>query len=203
VMGVHAVLWALAAYGSAGYPRYFVTLAPAYAVLIVGGIEILARLVPRVPSEAWTLAMAGLAAFVLLRHPTATVQPPMPPDGRLFAAMGDWIRTRDPDPVLHSAHPFAYLRLPSVPRERFEDFGWVSSGTLGDAPPGAWVLVEDRLYLPAQRGSDRNPTESRLPRLGFERVDVPDLGVGLAVSDPRHDAAIARMHWSLWRKPPR
>jgi hypothetical protein len=207
VMGVHAAIWTFGAYGSAGYPRYFVTLAPAFAVLIAGGIEILARLVPRIPAEAWALAAGGLAVFLLLRHPTTTVRPPMPPDGKLFAALGLWLKTQERDPLLHSSHPFAYLDLPSVPAERFDDFGWVRRETLREAPAGTWVLVEDRLYLKTvrqTRGSPQgNPDERELEGLGFARVDVPDLGTSLGVADPRHDPAIASMHWALWRKPPR
>lgn len=206
VMGVHAAIWTFGAYGSAGYARYFVTLAPAFAVLIAGGIELVARLVPRIPAEAWALATAGLAVFLLVRHPTAAVRPPMPPDGRLFAALGRWLKTQEPDPLLHSSHPFAYLELPSVPAERFDDFGFVRPETLEDAAPGSWVLVEDRLYLKTRRRSpgdsweESNPSAAELARLGYSRVSVPDLGASLGVADPRHDPAIATMDWALYRK---
>jgi hypothetical protein len=206
VLGVHAVIWALGAYGSAGYPRYFVTLAPAFALLIAGGIEIVAGFLPRVPAQAWTLATAGVAVWLLVQHPTATVRPPMPPDGKLFAALGAWITRQDPDPVLHSAHPFAYLEVPSVPAERFDDFGWIRAETLADAEPGTYVLVEDRLYGRTRRWSsadsrwDANPTAAELSALGFSRVRVPDLGASPGVADPRHDPAIATMDWALYRK---
>jgi hypothetical protein len=185
-----------------------VTLAPAFALLIAGGLEILARLVARVPPEAWALAAAGLAVFLLLWHPSAAVRPPMPPDGKLFAALGDWIVKQDPDPVLHSSHPFAYLRLPSVPADRFDDFGWIRAETLAEAPLGTWVLVEDRLYTTTTRrrrpSSDSdlesNPSAAELAGLGFSRVTVPDLGASLGVADPRHDPAIASMEWALYRK---
>jgi hypothetical protein len=207
VMGLHAVLWGAGAYGSAGYARYFVSLAPAFALLIAGGIEVVARLVPRVPPGAWAVAAAAVAVVLLLRHPTATVRPPMPPDGKLFSALGAWLTRQEADPVLHSSHPFAYLELPSVPRERFDDFGFVRRETLRDAAPGTWVLVEDRLYLKTVRGTrgspHGNPDEPELSALGYSKVEVPDLGAALRVADPRHDPAIAGMHWALYRKVPR
>jgi hypothetical protein len=206
VLGVHAALWKLGAFGSAGYPRYFVTLAPAFAVLITGGVEVLARVLKPVPRLVWPLAMSLLAVFLIGRHPTAAVRPPLPPDARLFAELGKWIRTQDPSPVLFSAHPFAYLELPTVPPDRFEDFGTIRAATLDAAPSSSWVLVEDRFYLTRPQGvqngepASRNPTDADLRQLGFEEVAVPNLGITLAVEDARHDPAIGGMRWALWRK---
>jgi hypothetical protein len=184
--------------------------------LIAGGIEVVGRLLRFVPPEAWAAATAGLAVFLLLRHPTATVRPPLPPDAALFTRVGNWIRGSEPDPVLHSAHPFASLALPSVPAARFDDFGTVREDTLRAAPDGAWVLVEDRFYSTHR---PPNPGEADLARLGFKRIPFPvavdvtviDLtrhplsdGVDLSKPpDPRHDPSVADMRWALWKKLPR
>jgi hypothetical protein len=203
VIAVHAALWRYGAFGTAGYARYFVTLAPALALLATGGIEIVARLARIVPAPAWPAAASALAVVLLLGHPTATLRAPVPPDGRLFAALGKWIRTQDPAPVLFSAHPFAYLELDSVPADRFEDFGDVASKVLAAAPRGSWVLVEDRFYStyrPSVATGRGNPDERELVGLGFARVATPDLGVDLRVADSRHDRAIENMQWALYRK---
>lgn len=204
ILAVHAVLWALGAFGSAGYARYFVTLAPVLALLAAGGVDVLARVVPRVPAALPAAAFGVLAVVVLVRHESATVRPTMPPDGRLFSALGRHLRTHHPNPVLFSAHPFAYLDLDSVPSDRFEDFGHVREDVLRAAPHGAWVLVEDRFWLaPRDEGggaSTTNPAEADLAGMGFRRFDAPDLAVDLRADDPRHDGAIARMHWALYRK---
>jgi hypothetical protein len=191
VLELHAALWARGAFGSAGYARYFVTLAPAFGLLITGGIEILSRAVSAAPAIAWTLLAAAAAVTLLLLHPTATAPPPAPPDATLFSAVGKWLRTQDSDPALLSVHPFAYLGLDRVPRSRFDDFSTLDETALANERPGTWLLSEDRfLRWPA----------SKIEPLGFTKVDVPDLGVALAVRDARHDKTIEKMEWSLWRK---
>ena len=130
---------------------------------MTGGVEILARILRRVPSFVWAVILTGLSVFLLLRHPTATLRPPLPPDARLFATVGKWIRAQDSRPVVFSAHPFAYLELDHVPPDRFEDFGRIAPEVLASAPAGAWVLVEDR-FLP-----DRHPC-------GWDRSGKPERG---------------------------
>jgi hypothetical protein len=146
-----------------------------------------------------------LAGVLLVQHPSATSPPPRPPDARLLAALGRWIGAVDPAPVLHSAHPFSYLQLPSVPEERFADFGRVRSETLQAAPPGTWVVVEDRFWTAAcgNEGGGwpgANPGEADLKAMGYAPVAVPDLGVDMTHGDPRHDAATSTMSWALYRK---
>jgi hypothetical protein len=194
VLELHAALWAAGSFGSAGYARYFVTLAPAFGLLIAGGVEVLARAFNSVPAIGWTALAVVAAVVLLLVHPTATVRPPLPPDAKLFAALGKWIRTQDPDPALISTHPFAYLELDRVPAGRFDGFSELDPRTIAEAPAGTWLLNEDRFL---------RMSAFDVEQLGVRRVDVPDLGVGLTVEDARHDKAIERMDWSLWRKAPR
>ncbi len=205
ILGLHTTLWVLGRFGTAGYARYFVTLAPAFALLACGGLDVLLR-VWRSSSRAIVTTVVAVAAAVgLLRHPTAVDPPTMPPDGRLLAAVGRWIESREPGALVYSAHPFTYLELPRIPSDRFADFGNLKRPVLESVPPGSWLVVEDRFYRPIANGPEidaptMNPPERELPGLGFVRVEVPDLGVDMRVTDPRQDPALEHMHLAVYRR---
>ena len=200
VLAVHGVLWATGTFGSAGYLRYFVTIAPCLAVLGAGAIETaLARRLPRsgpVVSAAVLLVAFGAAYADGGRR--AYLSPPDPPlDARIFGALGRSLSAANGSPpVVYAAHPFVYFELAHVPPGRFANLGDLSASVLSQAPLGAWLVVEDRFY---ERGEGNVP-EAELPALGFHRTPPPDLGFVSGSTDARHDPALQSMRWSLWRK---
>lgn len=200
VLLVHGVLWATGTFGSAGYLRYFVTIAPCFAVLGAAALE--PAIGTRFRRSGPAIAAAALVAAFGLAYADgerrARFSPPDSPlDARIFNALGRALSTGDgPPPVVYAAHPFVYFELAHVPPGRFANLGDLSAPVLAAAPPGAWLVVEDRFY---ERVAGNVP-EAELPALGFKKTPPPDLGAETGRTDSRHDPALRSMRWSLWRK---
>lgn len=205
VLGVHAYLWARGAFGSAGYARYFVTLAPCFALAAAAGTDLLfsnrvaRRLrLDRAADVVAPLLAAGVAVLLLLNQERKWPVTPSdaPPDARVFAALGRALEADGARPLVYSAHPFAYLELSRFPTERFADLGDFRPEKLDAVPPGALLLVENRFFS-TRPG---NPPETDLPRLGFSPMPSPALDAARGRNDARHDPALDGLTWSLWKK---
>lgn len=197
VLFVHGVLWATGSFGSAGYARYFVGLAPILALLLASGFEkILAatRLVDAVKHPVVVLVAIGGATLWLDAHVLSRRPPPA--DARVLARVGAALAERFPEAEVHAAHPFLYLGHPATPASRFRDMGDFSPAAIAALPVGALLVTEDRLYEPSRRNV---PVEA-LPSAGFEPIDAATLGVDLSPGDTSREPWLAGFRPRVWIK---
>ncbi|MFL5578610.1 MAG: hypothetical protein ACJ79S_21860 [Gemmatimonadaceae bacterium] len=151
---LHSVMWALGTMGSAGYPRYFVCVAPALALLTLVGWNTAAALagpllerLPRRGARPLALVTTGAVLVASAQRALAYVDAmPSSRDARAEADMYAWYRAH-PRPVRQLAWTRAYVAI------LFDWDPWGGLQLAGDkpqklaalraAPPGTLVFWDD------------------------------------------------------------
>jgi hypothetical protein len=119
VVLLHGVLWTFGLFGSAGYPRYLVTVAPLIGAATGAGIETLVAAWdgwrrPRRPHVVHTAVVAVLAAVLLSRIIAWPRSGPVrgDADSQMLRAIWPWCReqiVKKPDVRFVTDHPFFFI----------------------------------------------------------------------------------------------
>jgi hypothetical protein len=144
---LHSVLWAVGAFGSAGYPRYFVCVAPAIALLTLVGWNTIFDAVravlgrpARVVEAAATVGVLGLSALTAVTYVDGM---PWSRDAWLIDHAYTWFRAH-PEPVRAFAGSQAdmWIRFGYNPRLTAAQPGPARGvlGSLRSAPKGTLVV---------------------------------------------------------------
>ncbi len=109
---LHSILWATGRFGSAGYPRYFVCVSPAIALITLLGWDILSDAIVSALSRVGRPLTTGLAAAVIAVSLVCAVcyvdDMPWARDAKLVDAAYSWFRSH-PRPVIRFAASQAYM----------------------------------------------------------------------------------------------
>jgi hypothetical protein len=147
---LHTILRAYGLLGSAGYPRYLVTVSPAIALITLSGWNELAKLFERFP-RAFRTAGAGLiivtSAFMNFAYADAAE---WSRDARAFDAAHSWFQSQPDKPPISRliwSHPYSCVlfdgdpwKNPQFSRDRETDLK-----ILRESPAGTLVVWDEKV----------------------------------------------------------
>jgi hypothetical protein len=153
---LHTILRAYGALGSAGYPRYLVTISPAIALITLTGWNEFAKLFASVP-RAFKTACAGLIiATSALTNFAYADGAEWARDARAIAAVHSWFRSQPDRPPISRliwSHTYSCILFDCDPWENpgFTNDREAALKTLRESPAGTMV-VWDELVGPKMSG---------------------------------------------------
>jgi hypothetical protein len=193
VFAMHSVLWWIGGFGTAGYPRYMVTVSPAIAILSLIGWNAMADRMSMRPSlrPAGAAVVLGISALFSVFYVDCWTAPR---DARAIEdAHAAWLR--DPRPVTRFVWSHAYMAI------RFDDDPkkapkWgdrtQSLQRIAELPPGTLVFWD------AHIGPNWfHIFDADFQRAGFERRVSRSYGLGGLIGGPQ----IRRQEMHLLYKP--
>jgi hypothetical protein len=147
---LHTILRAYGLLGSAGYPRYLVTISPAIALITLSGWNELAKRFASVP-RAFRTASAGLiiaiSALTNFAYADAAI---WARDARAFSAAYSWFQSQPKSPPVSRliwSHPYSCILFDSDPWKNhvFTRNRGADLKTLSASPAGTLVVWDDQV----------------------------------------------------------
>ena len=207
VVCLHTVLWTFGLFGSAGYPRYMVTIVPVLAVCTTYGVSLFydwlkdRERIARFISPDRVIAFFGVIAVVLL----LTVWPfvtkvPKHFDFILIDHVAEWYLSYEeehPGTKIAAAHPYLYF---SADLDSKTQGFYLTEKDLIAAPSGSLVFWETKFAEPFS-----HITPEMLNRLGFHEIPKSEICDWQEIRKlPRikgsFDMGLADFNWNIYRK---